>query len=76
MVAGRKHPSHEWLGYFQSISPITCGAEAGEKTSETVIQKIFANCPRREAKAELSQTWNCPLYGGVGFSCTSFLIIF
>jgi len=28
-------------------------AEAGEKTSETVIQKIFASCPCREAKAEL-----------------------
>jgi hypothetical protein len=29
-------------------------AGAGEKTGETVSQKIFANCPCREAKAELS----------------------
>jgi hypothetical protein len=36
-VAVRKHPSHEWLGYFQSIFSITYEAGAGVKTSETVI---------------------------------------
>jgi len=41
MVAVCQHPSHEWLGYFQSISPITCEAGAGGKTSETVSQKIL-----------------------------------
>jgi hypothetical protein len=29
-----------------------CEAGAEEKTGEIVIQKIFANCPCREAKAE------------------------
>jgi hypothetical protein len=37
--------SHKWLGYFQSIFPITCEAGAGGKTSETVIQKIFDEPP-------------------------------
>jgi hypothetical protein len=44
-VAVRQHPSHEWLGYFQSIFPITYGAGAGGKTSETVSQKIFDELP-------------------------------
>jgi hypothetical protein len=45
MVAARKLPSHEWLGYFQSIFPITCEAGTKEKTSETVSQKIFDELP-------------------------------
>jgi len=40
-----RETSHEWLGYFQSIFSITYEAEAGEKTSETVIQKIFDELP-------------------------------
>jgi hypothetical protein len=45
MVAVRKQPSHEWLGYFQSTFSITYEAGAGGKTSETAIQKIFEELP-------------------------------
>jgi hypothetical protein len=44
-VAVRKHPSHEWLGYFQSIFPFTYEAGAGGKTGETASRKIFDELP-------------------------------
>jgi hypothetical protein len=53
MVAVCQHPSHEWLGYFQRISPITYEAGAGEKTSELSSRKSLMHCPCRENEGRI-----------------------